>query len=66
MSVIDVEPTTLMDASNVVEGETMDTNVFPEEELLPENVLNRYDDTSSPFLFFLIICCHLATLTISY
>ena len=52
MSVIDVEPTTLMDASNVVEGETMDTNVFPEEELLPENVLNRYDDTSSPFLFF--------------
>ena len=41
-----------MEASNVVEGETTDANVFPEENLLPENVLNRYDDTSSPFPFF--------------
>jgi len=39
------------DASNVVEGETTDANVFPEEELLPEEILNRYDDTSSPFPF---------------
>ena len=50
-SVIDIEPLTLMEASNVVEGETTDANVFPEEELLPEEILNRYDDTSSPFPF---------------
>ena len=50
-SVIYMEPTTLMDASNVVEGETTDANVFPEEELLSEEILNRYDDTSSPFPF---------------
>ena len=49
-SVIDVEPTTLMDASYVVEGETTDTNVFPGDDS-PEEILNRISGTPSPFPF---------------
>lgn len=51
VSVIDMEPMTLMDASNIVEGETTDANVFPGEDS-PEEILNRISGTSSPFPFF--------------